>query len=60
MSTYNAATELIDRNIEAGRGDKLAFIDTGAESPMANCSARPPRSPTCCAGSACGARSASP
>jgi 4-hydroxybenzoate-CoA ligase len=27
MATYNAASDLIDRNIAAGRGDKPAFID---------------------------------
>ena len=25
--TYNAVTDLLDRNVENGRGDKLAFID---------------------------------
>ena len=28
MSTYNAVTWLLDRNIEEGRGNKLAFTDT--------------------------------
>src|SRR3954447_13972055 len=28
MSTYNAVTWLLDRNIDEGRGDKLAFTDT--------------------------------
>ena len=27
MAVYNAASDLIDRNIAAGRGDKPAFID---------------------------------
>src|SRR3954465_7237204 len=31
MSTYNAVTWLLDRNIDEGRGDKLAFTDTVAE-----------------------------
>ena len=29
--TYNAVTWLLDRNIEEGRGDKLAFTDTVSE-----------------------------
>jgi 4-hydroxybenzoate-CoA ligase len=29
--SYNAVTWLLDRNVEAGRGDKLAFTDTAAE-----------------------------
>jgi 4-hydroxybenzoate-CoA ligase len=29
--TYNAVTWLLDRNIEAGRGDKLAYTDTISE-----------------------------
>src|ERR1700755_2334369 len=28
MSTYNAVTWLLDRNIDEGRGEKLAFTDT--------------------------------
>ena len=28
MSTYNAVTWLLDRNVDEGRGDKLAFTDT--------------------------------
>ena len=28
MSTYNAVTWLLDRNVEEGRGAKLAFTDT--------------------------------
>ena len=31
MSTYNAVTWLLDRNIDEGRGDKLAFTDTVSE-----------------------------
>jgi len=31
MSTYNAVTWLLDRNIDEGRGEKLAFTDTVAE-----------------------------
>src|ERR1700678_2682926 len=27
MSLYNACADLLDRNIEAGRGDKIAFTD---------------------------------
>ena len=27
MPLYNACTDLLDRNIEAGRGDKIAYID---------------------------------
>jgi len=27
LPTYNAAADLLDRNLNAGRGDKLAFID---------------------------------
>ena len=30
MSTYNAVTWLLDRNIDEGRGEKLAFTDTVA------------------------------
>jgi 4-hydroxybenzoate-CoA ligase len=29
--TYNAVTELLDRNIGAGRGDKVAFIDRNCQ-----------------------------
>ena len=29
--TYNAVTWLLDRNIEEGRGNKLAFTDTVSE-----------------------------
>ena len=28
MSTYNAVTWLLDRNVDEGRGNKLAFTDT--------------------------------
>src|SRR4030081_1830997 len=31
MSVYNAVTWLLDRNIEEGRGNKLAFTDTVSE-----------------------------
>src|SRR5436190_2753137 len=31
MSTYNAVTWLLDRNVDEGRGEKLAFTDTVAE-----------------------------
>src|SRR3954451_8342957 len=31
MSTYNAVTWLLDRNVEEGRGAKLAFTDTVTE-----------------------------
>ena len=31
MSTYNAVTWLLDRNVEQGRGSKLAFTDTVSE-----------------------------
>jgi 4-hydroxybenzoate-CoA ligase len=31
MSTYNAVTWLLDRNVEEGRGSKLAFTDTANE-----------------------------
>src|SRR5512143_3871582 len=31
MSTYNAVTWLLDRNVEEGRGAKLAFTDTVSE-----------------------------
>ena len=31
MSTYNAVTWLLDRNIDEGRGNKLAFTDTVSE-----------------------------
>src|SRR4051812_20268549 len=31
MSTYNAVTWLLDRNVDEGRGDKLAFTDTVSE-----------------------------
>src|ERR1700754_1801262 len=31
MSTYNAVTWLLDRNVEQGRGAKLAFTDTVSE-----------------------------
>src|ERR1035438_3071452 len=31
MSTYNAVTWLLDRNIDEGRGAKLAFTDTVSE-----------------------------
>src|SRR3981189_1092254 len=31
MSTYNAVTWLLDRNVDAGRGAKLAFTDTVSE-----------------------------
>src|SRR4051794_33650046 len=31
MSTYNAVTWLLDRNVDEGRGAKLAFTDTVAE-----------------------------
>jgi 4-hydroxybenzoate-CoA ligase len=31
MSTYNAVTWLLDRNVDEGRGDKLAFTDTACD-----------------------------
>src|SRR2546423_1530611 len=31
MSTYNAVTWLLDRNVDEGRGAKLAFTDTVSE-----------------------------
>ncbi len=31
MSTYNAVTWLLDRNVDEGRGEKLAFTDTVSE-----------------------------
>jgi 4-hydroxybenzoate-CoA ligase len=31
MSTYNAVTWLLDRNVDEGRGNKLAFTDTVSE-----------------------------
>src|SRR6476469_9801619 len=31
MSTYNAVTWLLDRNVDEGRGGKLAFTDTVSE-----------------------------
>src|SRR5512140_590468 len=31
MSIYNAVTWLLDRNVEEGRGDKLAYTDTVSE-----------------------------
>src|SRR4029077_2279010 len=31
MSTYNAVTWLLDRNVDQGRGAKLAFTDTVSE-----------------------------
>src|ERR1700752_2648212 len=31
MSTYNAVTWLLDRNVDEGRADKLAFTDTVSE-----------------------------
>src|SRR5215469_13108459 len=31
MASYSAVTWLLDRNVEAGRGDKLAYTDTVSE-----------------------------
>jgi 4-hydroxybenzoate-CoA ligase len=31
VSTYNAVTRLLDRNVDEGRGEKLAFTDTVSE-----------------------------
>src|SRR3569833_1460961 len=31
VGSYNAVSWLLDRNVEAGRGDKLAYTDTAAE-----------------------------
>ena len=28
---YNAAVDLVDRNVSEGRGDKTAFIDSAAQ-----------------------------
>jgi hypothetical protein len=43
--SYNAVTWLLDRNVDEGRANKLAYTDTVAASP------------TCCAGSASAAKS---
>ena len=58
--SYNAVTWLLDRNVEEGRGDKLAFTDTVSELTYGELqAAKPPRSPTCCAVSASAAKNAS-
>lgn len=31
MGSYNAVSWLLDRNVEAGRGEKLAYTDTISE-----------------------------
>ena len=61
MSTsYNAVTWLLDRNVDEGRGGKLAFTDTVSELTYGELQRQtPPRSPICCAGSASAAKSAS-
>ena len=59
--SYNAVTWLLDRNVDEGRGDKLAFTDTVSELTYGELqTAEPPRSPTCCAVSASAAKSGSP
>jgi 4-hydroxybenzoate-CoA ligase len=30
-TSYNAVTDLLDRNVDQGRGDKLAFVDPGGQ-----------------------------
>ena len=59
--SYNAVTWLLDRNIDEGRADKLAFTDTVSDAELRRTAeTKLPRSPTCCAVSASAAKSASP
>src|SRR5690348_2710030 len=39
-ASYNAAADLIDRNLRAGRGEKTAFIDDRGEYSYADLAAR--------------------
>ena len=58
-SSYNAVTWLLDRNVDEGRGAKLAFTDTVSELTYGELqTAKPPRRQSCCAGSASAAKSA--
>src|SRR3981189_3402874 len=43
MSTYNAVTWLLDRNVDEGRGAKLAFSDTVPEPPYGELPPQPRR-----------------
>jgi 4-hydroxybenzoate-CoA ligase len=56
--SYNAVTWLLDRNVDEGRGAKLAFTDTVSELTYGDLQRRAAASPTCCAGSASAAKSA--
>ncbi len=59
FGSYNAVTWLLDRNVDEGRGGKLAFTDTVSRVDLRrSAEAEPPRSPTCCAGSAFAAKNA--
>lgn len=46
----NAVTWLLDRNIEEGRGEKLAFTDTVSQLTHRDLQKQTQTSPICCAG----------
>ena len=57
--SYNAVTWLLDRNVDEGRGGKLAFTDTVRELTYGDLqTAKPDAPPTCCAVSASAAKNA--
>ena len=58
--SYNAATYLLDRNIDAGRADKIAFTDGVRDLTYGALPTRATGSQICCAASASAAKSASP
>ena len=60
MSTYNAVTWLLDRNVDEGRGAKLAFTDTVSDLTYGELQGQSAAPPTCCAVSASAVKSASP
>ena len=55
--SYNAVTWLLDRNVEEGRADKLAFTDTVSELTYGDLQQQSCRVANCCAVSAFAAKS---
>ena len=54
---YNFAADILKRNLDAGRGNKLAYIDPAANTPMPSLPTGSNASARCCARSAAAARS---
>ena len=55
---YNFAADILERNLDAGRADKPAYIDPRGTWTYGQLADRVARFAARCAGSACGARSA--